>query len=156
MLYTHKVGGSNPSSPTMHAQRPRTIPRPFFVSCWACGYGPYALDARRTPSMYRIRSERNVRCVRIADGIWARILAYSPRWNVQCMRPCRRNRTHPHTRRGPCFPSYEQGPQTYRSLRLCNEDYSTTFLHIRQGFAPSEIANASVTTCGALRSPAPT
>ena len=37
-----------------------------------------------------------------------------------------------------------------------NEDYSTTFLHIRQGFAPSEIANASVTARGALRSPAPT
>lgn len=37
-----------------------------------------------------------------------------------------------------------------------NEDYSTTFLHIRQGFAPSEIANASVIARGALRSPAPT
>lgn len=37
-----------------------------------------------------------------------------------------------------------------------NEDYSTTFLHIGQGFAPSEITNASVIARGALRSPVPT
>ncbi len=90
MLYTHKVGGSNPSSPTMHAQRPRTIPRPFSFSCWAYGYGPYALNARRTPSMHRIRSERNVRCIRIVDGPWARILTYNPRWNCMGRIPFKR------------------------------------------------------------------